>query len=56
MTVKKVGWSWGGCFADFDNDTFLDLYVLSGYFTAPGRAGLRVGPRKQPLAHHGARG
>src|SRR5205814_220050 len=22
-------------FADFDNDGFLDLYVLSGYFTAP---------------------
>ncbi len=35
MTVKKIGWSWGGCFADFDNDTFLDLYVMSGYFTAP---------------------
>jgi hypothetical protein len=35
MTVKKIGWSWGGCFADFDNDSFLDLYVLSGYFTAP---------------------
>jgi thiol-disulfide isomerase/thioredoxin len=35
MTVINAGWSWGGCFADFDNDTFLDLYVLSGYFTAP---------------------
>lgn len=35
MTVKKIGWSWGGCFADFDNDTFLDLYVMSGYYTAP---------------------
>jgi hypothetical protein len=35
MKVKKVGWSWGGCFADFDNDGFLDLYVMSGYFTAP---------------------
>ncbi len=35
MTVKKIGWSWGGCFADFDNDTYLDLYVMSGYFTAP---------------------
>jgi len=33
--VMKAGWSWGGCFADFDNDAFLDLYVLSGYFTAP---------------------
>ena len=35
MHVMDAGWSWGGCFADFDNDTFLDLYVLSGYFTAP---------------------
>ena len=35
MTVMNAGWSWGGCFADFDNDGFLDLYVLSGYFTAP---------------------
>jgi hypothetical protein len=35
MTVINAGWSWGGCFVDFDNDSFLDLYVLSGYFTAP---------------------
>ncbi len=35
MTVMKAGWSWGGKFADFDNDGWLDLYVLSGYFTAP---------------------
>jgi hypothetical protein len=35
MSVLNAGWSWGGCFVDFDNDSFLDLYVLSGYFTAP---------------------
>lgn len=35
MSVMNAGWSWGGCFVDFDNDTFLDLYVLSGYFSAP---------------------
>jgi thiol-disulfide isomerase/thioredoxin len=35
MAVMNAGWSWGGCFADFDNDSFLDLYVLSGYFSAP---------------------
>jgi hypothetical protein len=35
MTVQNAGWSWGGDFVDFDNDGFLDLYVLNGYFTAP---------------------
>ncbi len=33
--VAKVGWSFGGQFADFDNDGNLDLYVPSGFFTAP---------------------
>ena len=35
LTVAKAGWSWGGRFTDFDNDGFLDLFVLAGYFTAP---------------------
>lgn len=35
LTVAKAGWSWGGKFTDFDNDGYLDLYVLSGYFSAP---------------------
>ena len=35
LTVANGGWGWGGQFADFDNDTFLDIYALSGYFTAP---------------------
>ena len=35
LTVADAGWSWGGQFADFDNDGFLDIYALSGYFTAP---------------------
>ena len=33
--VSKVGWSFGGQFADFDNDGHLDLYVPSGFFTPP---------------------
>jgi hypothetical protein len=37
LTVAEAGWSWGGQFADFDNDAFLDLYVLSGYYSAPRR-------------------
>ena len=35
LLVEKAGWSWGGQFADFDNDGFLDLHALSGYYTAP---------------------
>lgn len=34
-TVARADWSWGGQFCDFDNDSFLDLYVPNGYFTAP---------------------
>lgn len=33
--VSIVGWSFGGQFADFDNDGSLDLFVPSGLYTAP---------------------
>ena len=35
LHVTKAGWSWGGQFVDFDNDGKLDIYVTSGYRTAP---------------------
>ena len=35
LPVEIAGWSWGGQFGDVDNDGFLDLYALSGYYTAP---------------------
>ena len=35
LSVSKAGWSWGGQFTDFNNDSFQDLYVASGYHTAP---------------------
>ena len=33
--VAVVGWSFGGQFADFDNDGQLDLYVPSGFYSPP---------------------
>ena len=33
--INKVGWSYGGQWSDFDNDGKLDLYVPSGFYTAP---------------------
>ncbi len=35
LAVERTGWSWGGQFADVDNDGWLDLAVLNGYYTAP---------------------
>ncbi len=42
LTVAEAGWSWGGQFADLDNDGFLDIHVLSGYFSAPERFSTNV--------------
>lgn len=33
--VNQVGWSYGGQWGDFDNNGQLDLYVPTGYYTAP---------------------
>ena len=35
LAVSRAGWSWGGQFVDVNNDSFLDLYVPNGYYTAP---------------------
>ena len=35
MLVAKAGWGWAGQFADFNNDGWLDIYSINGYFTAP---------------------
>lgn len=42
LLVAKTGWSWGGQFADLDNDSFLDLYVSNGYYTPPEEAATEV--------------
>ncbi len=33
--VNQVGWSYGGQWADLNNDSELDLYVPTGFYTAP---------------------
>jgi hypothetical protein len=38
-TVAQTGWSWGSQFVDLDNDSFLDVVVLNGYYTVPSEAG-----------------
>ena len=35
LLVEKVGWSWGSQFMDVNNDGFLDIYALNGFYTAP---------------------
>ena len=35
LVVENSGWAWGGQFVDVDNDTFLDLISMAGYYTAP---------------------
>lgn len=40
--VHRTGWSYGGQFADFDNNGELDLYVPCGHYTAPKRISTQV--------------
>jgi len=42
ITVENAGWSWGSQFADLNNDSTLDIFALSGYYTAPGEAEIPV--------------
>ena len=40
--VATAGWSWGGQFADIDNDGQLDIFVANGYYSAPSQVAENV--------------
>jgi hypothetical protein len=42
MQVEKAGWSWASQFCDIDNDGWLDVHALSGYYTAPPEVAVQV--------------
>jgi hypothetical protein len=33
FAVQGVGWAWGACFTDLDNDGWLDLYATAGFIS-----------------------
>lgn len=35
LQVEQSGWDWGAQFVDLNNDGFLDIFSLSGYYSAP---------------------
>jgi hypothetical protein len=35
MEVEQSGWDWGAQFIDLNNDGWLDIFSLSGFYTAP---------------------
>jgi len=35
LLVEEGGWGWGSQFLDADNDGYLDIFALSGFYTAP---------------------
>ncbi len=35
LQVEQSGWDWGAQFVDLNNDGWLDIFSLSGYYTAP---------------------
>ena len=42
LLVEAAGWGWGSQFVDLDNDSDLDLFALSGYYTAPSAVELPI--------------
>jgi len=42
LMVELAGWSWGSQFLDVDNDSWLDLFALSGHYSAPRAFDLEV--------------
>ncbi len=43
--VGRGGWGWGACFADFDNDGWLDIFHTNGWFEHDDRSKLFMNRR-----------
>ena len=42
LLVEAAGWGWGSQFVDLDNDSDLDIFALSGLYTAPSAVELPI--------------
>jgi hypothetical protein len=42
LQVEKAGWSYSSQFTDIDNDGYLDIYALSGFYSAPADIALPI--------------
>jgi len=43
--VRDGAWGWGACFADFDNDGWLDIFHVNGWISPPLNQWLRTSAR-----------
>lgn len=43
--VRDGAWGWGACFADFDNDGWLDIFHVNGWHSSPPSPWLRTPAR-----------
>ena len=53
--VRNSGWGWGSCFADFNNDSLPDIYVVNGFYVVSEETGNIIENRLEEYHHDLAR-